>query len=141
MMTTSPAASVGNRHCSTYAMKLWPLTGWSRTQGASMRSQRSAARKVMVRQWPYGTLALSRRPRGAQPLSGAMLVLAQVSSIKTRRLDQADPDTSSIARDDEPPWAGAVLRAARFFLKLSPPAWTHSQTCPTDRQGVVWGKG
>ena len=37
----------------------------------------------MVRQWPYGTLALSRRPRAAQPRSGAMFVLAQVSSMKT----------------------------------------------------------
>lgn len=40
----------------------------------------------MVFQRPCGTLALSLWPRGAQPLSGAMLVLVQVSSIKTRRV-------------------------------------------------------
>ena len=39
----------------------------------------------MVCQRPCGTLALRRWPRGAQPLSGAMLVLVQVSSMKTRR--------------------------------------------------------
>src|SRR3546814_18624734 len=108
-----------------------------------MRSKRSAARKVMVRQWPYGTLALSRRPRFAQPLSSAMLVLAQVSSIKTRRLDQADRDTSSIARTDAPPWAGAVRRASRFLLKLSPSAWSNFQSCRSssfDRKIVVSGK-
>ena len=53
--------------------------------GASTRSQRSAARKVMVFQWPCGTAAFSRCPRGAQPRSGAMLVLVQVSSRNTRR--------------------------------------------------------
>src|SRR5215472_11330037 len=34
---------------------------------------------------PCGTLASRRRPRGAQPRRGAMLVLVQVSSMKTRR--------------------------------------------------------
>ena len=66
-------------------MKLSPSIGPSRSQGASIRSWRSAARKVVVFQWPCGTLALSRMPRGAQPRSGAMLVLVQVSSMKTRR--------------------------------------------------------
>src|SRR3954453_5461895 len=46
---------------------------------------RKAARNVIVFQWPWGTLALRRCPRGAQPRSGAMLVLVQVSSMKTRR--------------------------------------------------------
>src|SRR5436190_2235147 len=39
----------------------------------------------MVLQRPSGTLPIRRLPRGAQPRSGAMLVLVQVSSMKTRR--------------------------------------------------------
>src|ERR1700731_4682985 len=50
-----------------------------------MRSCRRAATKVRVFQWPCGTLATSLAPRAAHPLSGAMLVLVQVSSMKTRR--------------------------------------------------------
>ena len=38
----------------------------------------------MVFQWPCGTEAFRRSPRGAQALSGAMLVLVQVSSMNTR---------------------------------------------------------
>src|SRR5205085_5914468 len=55
------------------------------THGASMRSQRNAARKVSVRQRPCGTLATSRRPRSERPWRRVMLVLAQVSSMNTRR--------------------------------------------------------
>jgi hypothetical protein len=40
---------------------------------------------VMVFQWPKGALPGRRAPLGAQPRRGAMLVLVQVSSIKTRR--------------------------------------------------------
>src|SRR5947209_7432016 len=65
--------------------KLSAFIGRSSSHGASMRSRRSAATKVMVFQCPYGTLLRSRAPRGPQPRSGAMLVLVQVSSIKTRR--------------------------------------------------------
>src|SRR6266404_6545195 len=50
-----------------------------------IRSCRSAARNVIVLQRPSGTLPIRRLPRGAQPRSGAMLVLVQVSSMKTRR--------------------------------------------------------
>src|SRR5579862_6521265 len=39
----------------------------------------------MVRQRPSGTLPIRRLPRGAQPRSGAILVLVQVSSMNTRR--------------------------------------------------------
>jgi hypothetical protein len=39
----------------------------------------------MVRQCPCGALPSSRSPRGAQPRSGAMLVLVHVSSMKTSR--------------------------------------------------------
>jgi len=41
--------------------------------------------KVRVFERPCGTLASRRRPRGAQPRRGAILVLVQVSSMKTRR--------------------------------------------------------
>ena len=47
--------------------------------------------KVIVFQRPCGTLASSLRPRGAQPRIGVMLVEAQVSSMKTRRLGSSRP--------------------------------------------------
>src|SRR4051794_14333604 len=50
-----------------------------------MRSWRSAARNVVVRQRPCGALALSLDPRNDQPRNGAMLVLVQVSSMKMSR--------------------------------------------------------
>jgi hypothetical protein len=56
----------------------------------TMRSQRSAARKVSVRQ-RCGTLAASLWPRGAQPRRGVIFVLAQVSSMKTSRLGSSRP--------------------------------------------------
>src|SRR5215831_9922954 len=59
--------------------------GPSRSHGASIRSCRNAARKVVVFQRRCGTLAVSLRPRGAHPRSGAILVLVHVSSMKTRR--------------------------------------------------------
>ena len=59
-----------------------------------MRSWRSAARKVSVRQWPCGTLATQPlAPRHSGRGVRVMLVLAQVSSMKTSRRDQAGPDT------------------------------------------------
>jgi len=51
--------------------------GPSSSHGASIRWWRSAARKVVVFQWPCGTLAVSLTPRGAHPRSGAILVLVQ----------------------------------------------------------------
>ena len=65
----------------------WP----SKTQGASMRSWRRAARNVMVFQCQNGALALTRSPRLPQPRRGAMLVLADVSSINTKRLGSIPP--------------------------------------------------
>src|SRR5215831_11056031 len=56
------------------------------TQGAAIRSQRKAARKVKVRQRPCGSLAIKRVPRGERPWRRVILVLAQVSSMNTRRL-------------------------------------------------------
>src|SRR5207245_6537062 len=42
-------------------------------------------------QRPWGTLATSRSPCGAHPLSGAILVFIQVSSMKTRRSGSIRP--------------------------------------------------
>lgn len=47
--------------------------------------------RVSVFQWPCGTLACSLWPRGAQPRIGAMLVLAQVSSMNTSRRGSRRP--------------------------------------------------
>src|SRR5262245_30404922 len=49
-----------------------------------MPLRRSAATKVMVFQWPCGTRPISLSPRGQRPLSRTILVLAAVSSTKTR---------------------------------------------------------
>src|ERR1700682_2863707 len=59
--------------------------GPSITSGGSSRSQRRAAIKVIVFQWPCGALATSLRPFGPQPRSGVIFVLLHVSSMKTRR--------------------------------------------------------
>jgi len=83
--TMSPWRNVGTRHCSTHAKKLRPLMGPSRTHGAQMPSARKPAMKVSVFQWPCGTLAIKRSPRGHHPRIGVMFVLAQVSSTKIKR--------------------------------------------------------
>ena len=70
---------------STQARKRAPLIGPSNTQGATMPSARSAARKVIVVQCACGTAATRRLPRRARPCVRVMLVSAQVSSMKTRR--------------------------------------------------------
>src|SRR5215471_11403032 len=88
-MTISPGARVGANTFSTYSVNSSPLMGLSMTQGALIRSWRSAAMKVMVFQWPKGAAAMRRWPLGPQPRNGAMLVLIHVSSIKTR-LHQRD---------------------------------------------------
>lgn len=54
--------------------------------GQPVAAQRSAPRKVRVRQCPCGAKPRRRLPRGPQPRRGAMLVLIHVSSIKTRLL-------------------------------------------------------
>src|SRR6478736_6873536 len=59
--------------------------------GASIRSWRSAARKVMVFQRPWGTVAGSLCPRGAHPRKGAISVRVQVSSMKTSRSASTRP--------------------------------------------------
>jgi hypothetical protein len=61
------------------------ITQNSARQSALIRSRGSAAMKVIVFQWPRGSIAWRRWPLGPQPRSGAMLVLIQVSSTKTNR--------------------------------------------------------
>src|ERR1700722_8800191 len=56
------------------------------TQGGVSPSQRSAAKKVRVRHLPKGALATRRSPLAQRPWVRVMLVLAQVSSMKTSRL-------------------------------------------------------
>src|ERR1700752_3770952 len=51
--------------------------------GAVNPSSRKAAVKVVVFQWPCGTEARHRWPRGDRPRSLAILVVAPVSSMKT----------------------------------------------------------
>jgi len=46
---------------------------------------------VSVRQRPCGTLAIKRAPRLQRPCRRVMLVLAQVSSMNTRRLGSSRP--------------------------------------------------
>ena len=61
------------------------------TQGAMIPSWRKAPTKVMVFQCPKGARPISLWPRAAHPRRGAMLVLAQVSSMKTSRLGSMLP--------------------------------------------------
>jgi hypothetical protein len=57
----------------------------SKTQGAVMPQQRRPAITVVTFQCPCGTGASNRSPRAARPCRRAMLVVAQVSSMNTRR--------------------------------------------------------
>src|SRR5215813_5875003 len=82
--TISLRLRVGARHCLTYARNLAPFIEPSTVHGARMPLRRSAATKVMVFQWPCGTRPISLSPRGQRPLSRTILVLAAVSSTKTR---------------------------------------------------------
>src|SRR4029079_13560110 len=57
----------------------------SSTIGAVIPLCLSAPTKVVVFQWPCGTLAMQRVPRCERPRSRAILVDAPVSSMNTRR--------------------------------------------------------
>lgn len=81
---TSPERSVGTSACSTQARNEAPSIAPSISIGASIRSWRRPARKVMVLRLPKGALPRSRAPFGPQPRSGAMLVRVQVSFRGTR---------------------------------------------------------
>ena len=87
----SPGWSVGARTRSTYVWKMTPFMGRSTTKGAVMPSWRRPATKVVVFQCPWGTRPIRRAPRRLRPRVRAMLVLAQVSSMKTSRLGSSVP--------------------------------------------------
>src|SRR6266446_3254899 len=84
--TMSPSDRVGTRHCRRYSTKIAPVIARSMTKGAVIASWRSAARKVIVFQWPHGTRPTTRWPRRARPRSRAIAVEVPVSSINTSRV-------------------------------------------------------
>src|SRR5450631_1022214 len=71
-------------------MNVVPSIAPSMTQGAVRPLTRKAAMNVKVFQWPCGTLATSRSPRGERPEWRTILVVTDVSSIKTRRFARKD---------------------------------------------------
>jgi hypothetical protein len=73
----------------------------------------------MVFQWPKGALPGRRAPLGAQPLSGAMLVVVQVSSMKTSR-------PSPSARDCQEFRAGLGMIGAKELDDATPQRTSHS---------------
>jgi hypothetical protein len=85
------------------APKLVPLIGPSMTQGAAMRSWRSAATNVSVRRRPCGTLATRRAPRLQRPCGRVMLVLAQ----RCYGASGEDKASSSLETTDGVPHAAA----------------------------------
>ena len=85
MMTMSPGLSVGSEDLLDIGPKAFAV---DRTVEKPRRLDAvvtQSGEEGHGFQWPCGTLAVSLVPRGAQPRSGAMLVLVQVSSMKTRR--------------------------------------------------------
>src|SRR5579883_2506140 len=103
--------------------------GPSNRQGAVRRSQRKAPRNVSVRQWPCGVKPRTRSPFGPHPRSGAMLVLIQVSSIKTRRRG------SSLACHECQRWRLRAMserarsRASSVFFEAQPFAAQKQPNC------------
>src|SRR5690242_14267577 len=65
--------------------------GPSMTIGAVILLWRKPATKVIVFHVPSGTRPITRSPRGARPLSRAMLVVTAVSSINTSRAGSSMP--------------------------------------------------
>src|ERR1700722_15409803 len=102
--------------------------GPSITSGASIRSQRKAAIKVIVFQWPCGALATSLRPFGPQPRRCHIrLDPSLVDEHETGWIDAGLMRLPALtfARDVWP-----ILLAAEqaFFLKLNPSSRTKVQT-------------
>ena len=95
---------------------------------AVRRSQRSAPRKVRVRQRPCGAKPRSRSPLGPHPRSGAMLVLIQVSSMKTRRFGSRLACHARQRRRRRAMSERACSSANSVFLKRSPSRRRNSQT-------------
>ena len=88
----SPGWSVGARTRSTYVWKMTPFMGRSTTKGAVMPSWAQAGDEGGGLPVPVGHPAdQTRPPVGLRPRVRAMLVLAQVSSMKTSRLGSSVP--------------------------------------------------
>src|SRR5215467_13433613 len=104
------------------------------TQGAAIRSQRNAARKVNVRQRPCGSLAIRRVPRGERPWRRVILVLAQVSSMNTRRLGSSRPwyFFHWVRRRAMSARSGSL--AYRLFFKTDPFALEEAPHCAVARR-------
>src|SRR5215475_2943588 len=117
MMTTSRRLSVGTRHCLTYATKVDPFIGPSRTNGATILSWRRPATKVMVFQCPCGAYPISRRPRAQRPRSLTILVVVAVSSIKTSRARSSKPCSRIQRRRARATSARCCSAAYRLFFK------------------------
>src|SRR6516164_3932884 len=121
-----------------------PATGWSSfvpttigpsmTQGATIRSQRNAARKVNVRQRPCGSLAIRRVPRGECPWRRVILVLAQVSSMNTRRLGSSRPWYCCHWTRRRAMSARSCSLAYRLFFKTVPFALEEPPHCAVARR-------
>ena len=116
-MTMSRRLSVGTRHCLTYSTKVGPFIGPSRTNGATIRSWRRPATKVMVFQCPYGAYPTSRMPRAQRPRSRTILVLVAVSSIKTSRAGSSKPCSRIQRRRARATSARCCSAAYRLFFE------------------------
>ena len=116
-MTISRRLSVGTRHCLTYSTKVGPFIGPSRTNGATIRSWRRPATKVMVFQCPCGAYPTSRMPRAQRPRSRTILVLVAVSSIKTSRAGSSKPCSRIQRRRARATSARCCSAAYRLFFE------------------------
>ena len=134
MTTISPAARVGARACSTQARKMAPLIGPSMTKGAVTLSWRSAARKVVVFQWPgpsrRRTLlrtiwlgwACAAPPTSPTPI-GPTRISSRSSSTGMSWRRRTAPDRGrlfDVVGSREPLYSSAV---GRVLLAFQPPEW------------------
>jgi hypothetical protein len=117
MTTMSLRLSVGTRHCSTYARKVFPVMEPSSTHGAVIPLRRRPATKVIVFQCPYGTWPTSRSPRRQRPLSRTILVLAAVSSMNTSRVVSSVPCSRIQRRRARATSARFCSAARRLFFE------------------------
>src|SRR5262252_1062348 len=110
------------------------------TQGAAIRSQRNAARKVNVRQRPWGSLAIKRVPRGERPWRRVRLVLAQVSSMNTRRLGSSRPWYFFHWARRRAMSARCCSLAYRLFFKTDPFVLKEAPHCAVARRCAALGQ-
>ncbi len=92
----------------------------SSTQGATMPVRRSPAVKVVVFQCPKGMPARNRCPRRHRPWRRAMLVDAQVSSMKTSCRDRDRAGLRTIPRGASGRRGGPARSRGRSFFARDP---------------------